>query len=228
MAGCAVLAVGTRVTLLLFPLLHTALSPARVPGLSSPVCPSTLLSGTCPCTSMLASAHIPKSYLYPVTAWERNKHLPSLGVDQLTHICLIYPREVEILPHRWNQLRSPPLFPVKGEHFLSRQNRSGLTETTASFDSPGLPKLKRVYVLLGMEFHCFLLFACRSWPLQPAIHQCVCAAGEKCCWPRWWLRDEKGWSAQWFLLFPLSVDTWGAPFSLQLGKMSTEASPRWK
>lgn len=49
---------------------------------------------------MLAPAHIPKSYLYPMTAWERNKYLPSLGVDRLTHICLIYPREVEILPHR--------------------------------------------------------------------------------------------------------------------------------
>lgn len=54
-------------------------------------------------------------------AWEKNKCLPVLGVDQLTHICLVYPWEVEILPQRWNQLRSPPLFPVKGEPFLSRQ-----------------------------------------------------------------------------------------------------------
>lgn len=68
-----------------------------------------------------------------------------------------------------------------------------------------------------------------SWPLQPAIHQCVCSAGEKKrCWLRWWLWDEKGWPTQWFLLFPLNAFTWGAPFSLQLGKMSTAASPSWK
>lgn len=68
---------------------------------------------------------------------------------------------MEILPHRLNQLGSPPLFPVNGEPFLSRQNRrSGLTETTASFAAPGLPKLKkRVYVLLRKEFLCFLLLA---------------------------------------------------------------------
>lgn len=137
--------------------------------------PNALLLSTCPCTSMLAPAHIPKSYLYPMTAWERNKYLPSLGVDRLTHICLIYPREVEILPHRWNQLRSPPLFPVNGEPFLSRQNRrSGLMETTASFAAPGLPRLKkRVCVLLRMEFLCFLLLTVPGRCSLPYINVCA-------------------------------------------------------
>lgn len=141
-------------------------------------------------------------------------------MDQLTHICLIYPREVEILPHRWNQLRSPPLFPVKGEPFLSRQNRrSGLTETTASFAPPGLPKRKkRVYVLLQKEFLCFLPLAIPGRCSLHAIHQCVCSAGKKCHWPRWWLRDEKGWSTQWFLLSSSKCVRFRSPFLIRAGK----------
>lgn len=140
-------------------------------------------------------------------------------MDQLTHICLIYPREVEVLPHRWNQFRSPPLFPVNGEPFLSRQNRrSGLTETTASFAAPGLPKLKkRVYVLLRKEFLCFLLLAIPGLCSLRYINVCA-QQGKNAADRGGGCEMKKADPHSGFFCLPLKAFISVAPFSFTAGK----------
>lgn len=130
---------------------------------------------------MWVSAHIPKSYLDTVTAsilCLGEKQTPSCTGHGPTHICLIYPWEVEILPQRWNHLRSPPLFPVKAEPFVSRQTervssqrpQHPLHSRLAQGKEEGLCVTPKRIFLLPASHH--------SWLLQPVVHQCVLSRGK--------------------------------------------------
>lgn len=177
--------------------------------------PIYLHAGFCPHSKILPISH---DSLSNVPGKEANTFLYWVWTSSLTFVSFI--------PEKWRYCLTDEissglhLFPVKGEPFLSRQNRrSGLTETTASFAAPGLPKLKkRVYVLLRKEFLCFLLLAIPGRCSLRYINVCA-QQGKNAADRGGGCEMKQADPHSGFFCPPLNAFTSGAPFSLQLEKM---------